>query len=80
MLAKGVAGKRWRLCLELLCRHWVEQTVASSQPFALLLTIADPERKAPVYDEMIRSLRSRFQTQNLTLRTGVRVQSAARGG
>jgi hypothetical protein len=64
----------------LTCRHGVEQTVASSQPFALLLTIADPERKAPVYDEMIRSLRSRFQTQNLTLRTGVRVQSAASGG
>jgi hypothetical protein len=80
LLPKGVVGKRWRLCLELLCRHGVEQTVASSQPFALLLTIADPERKAPVYDEMIRNLRSRFQTQNLTLRTGVRVQSAARGG
>jgi hypothetical protein len=63
--------------LELLCRHGVEQTVASSQPFALLLTIADPKRTAPVYDEMTRSLRSRFQTQSLTLRTNVRVQSAA---
>ena len=50
LLPKGVSGKRWRLCLELLCRHRVEQTVASSQRFALLLTIADPERKAPVYD------------------------------
>ena len=78
LLPKGITGKRWRLCLELLCRHGVERTVASSQSFALLLTIADPKRKAPVYDEMIRSLRSRFQTQNLTLRSGVRVQSAAR--
>lgn len=78
LLSKGITGKRWRLCLELLCRHGVEHTVASSQPFALLLTIADPNQKAPVYDEMIRSLRSRFQTQNLTLRTGVRVHSAAR--
>ncbi len=76
-LRTGVTGKRWRLCVELLCRHGVEETNASTQPFALLLTIADPNHRAPVYDEMMRNLRSRFQTQNLMLRSTVRVQSAA---
>jgi serine protease AprX len=75
LIPTGVRAKRWRLYVELLSRHGVENTRASNQPFALLLTIADPEHKAPVYDEMIRSLRTRFQTQNLALRTNVRVQS-----
>jgi serine protease AprX len=70
----GVKGKRWRLKVRLLCRHGVETNLAASQPFALILTIADPARRAPVYDEMARSLRTRFQTQNLTLRPTVRVQ------
>jgi len=73
-IPNGVAGKRWRLYVELLCRHGVEETTASNQPFALLLTISDPAKQAPVYDEMVRSLRTRFQTQNLALRPTVRVR------
>ncbi|MBI5818677.1 MAG: S8 family peptidase [Verrucomicrobia bacterium] len=74
LMENGVRGKRWRLCVELLCRHGVEENKASNQPFALLLSISDPKKKAPVYDEMVRSLRTRFQTQNLALRPSVRVQ------
>jgi serine protease AprX len=74
-LPKGVVGKRWRLVLELLCRHGVEQFDAVAQPFALLLTISDPEKEAPVYDEMSRHLRTRLQTQNLTLRSTVRARA-----
>jgi hypothetical protein len=74
-LPKGVTGKRWRLVLELLCRHKVELLGAVAQPFALLLTISDPEKKAPVYDEMSRHLRTRLQTQNLTLRSTVRART-----
>jgi hypothetical protein len=74
LLPTGVRGKRWRLKVRLLCRHGVETALAASQRFALILTIGDPERHAPVYDEMARSLRTRFQTQNLTLRPTVRVQ------
>lgn len=74
LIPKGARGKRWRLCVELLCRHGVEGGTASSQPFALLLTISDPEKRAPVYDEMARNLRNRFQTQNLALRPTVRVR------
>ncbi|MDR3405893.1 MAG: S8 family peptidase [Chthoniobacter sp.] len=74
LIPNGAKGKRWRLYVELLCRHGVEGTTASNQPFALLLTISDPEQKAPVYDEMVRSLRTRFQTQNLAVRPNVRVR------
>jgi serine protease AprX len=74
LIPSGIVGKRWRLFVELLCRHGVEATKASKQPFALLLTISDPEKKAPVYDEMVRSLRTRFQTQNLALRPNVRIR------
>jgi hypothetical protein len=74
LIPNGVSGKRWRLCVELLCRHGVEGTTASNQSFALLLTICDPEKRAPVYDEMVRKLRTRFQTLNLALRPSVRVR------
>ncbi len=73
-ITNGIEGKRWRLYVELLCRHGVEEAKASNQPFALILTIADPERKAPIYDEMARILRTSFQTQNLSIRPSVRVQ------
>ena len=74
LIPNGVQGKRWRLYVELLCRHGVEQTTVSKQPIALLLTIADPAKRAPVYDEMVRSLRTRFQTQNLAVRPSLRVR------
>ena len=38
------------------------------------LTIADTEAKAPVYDEMSRTIRNRFKAKNLTLRSGIRVR------
>lgn len=75
LLPRGVEGKRWRLKVRLLCRHGVDEDVVANQPFALILTIADHQRKAPVYDEMARILRARFQTQNLTLRPTVRIQA-----
>lgn len=78
LLPTGVRGKRWRLKVRLLCRHDVNLAMTAPQPFALILTIADPEQRAPVYDEMARILHSRFRTQNLTLRPAVRVQ--AQGG
>ena len=40
----------------------------------LVLTIADPDKTAPVYDEMAVKIRSRFKAQNLSLRTSLRVQ------
>ena len=73
---KGEHGDRWRLKLQLLARHGIEDEEAfKPQPFSLIITIADPERKVRVYDEMAQIVRNRFQAQNLTLRAGARIRA-----
>ena len=72
----GERGNRWRLMVRLLTRHGVEDTESfKPQPFSLIVTVSDPEKKALVYDEMARSLRNRFQAQNLALRATARIRS-----
>lgn len=72
----GERGERWRLKLQLLTRHEGEnQDTFKPQPFSLVITIADPERKIHVYDEMARLVQSRFQSQPLTLRASARVHA-----
>ena len=72
----GVRGLRWRLKLQLLSRHGLDTPeMKHPQPFALLVTIADPKKSAPVYDEMAVKVRSRFQSKNLSLRTTARVRA-----
>lgn len=70
----GVRGKKWRLKVQLLSRHGVDKRTVSAQPFALIIAIADPARRAPVYDDMAVSIRSRFQVQNLQVRPQVRIR------
>lgn len=73
---KGERGNRWRLMVRLLSRHGIENVESfKPQPFSLIITISDPEKKAPVYDEMARSVRTRFQAQNLALRATARIRS-----
>jgi hypothetical protein len=75
-LSAGERGNRWRLKVQLLTRHGVEaREAAQSQPFALIVTIADPQRKAPVYDEMSRIIHNQYQSQNLNLRAGARIRA-----
>ena len=45
------------------------------QPFSLIVTISDPEKKARVYDEMAQIVRNRFQSQSLTVRTAARIRT-----
>lgn len=73
----GERGKRWRLTLRLLTRHGIDEEALKSQPFALIVTIADPQRRAPVYDEMAQIVRSRFQAQNIAIRAAARVRGRA---
>jgi hypothetical protein len=63
--------------LQLRSRHGIEKNEANvrPQPFSLIITIADPDAKAPIYDEMAQVIRNRFQADNLNLRTGVRIRS-----
>ncbi|MBI3041812.1 MAG: S8 family peptidase [Betaproteobacteria bacterium] len=71
----GERGTRWRLMVRLLTRHGIEEEDAfKPQPFSLIITISDPDKKAPVYDEMARSVLHRFQSQNLAVRTVARIQ------
>lgn len=75
---KGERGERWRLMVKLLTRHGIDGGEAfRPQPFSLIITISDPEKKAPVYDEMARSVLNRFQSQNLAIRASARVQTRA---
>lgn len=71
----GKRGMRWRLKVQLLTRHGIEDDhTCESQPFSVIITIADPEGRAPVYDEMARSLRNRFQSENLAVRAAARIR------
>ena len=75
-MGNGERGERWRMMLRLLTRHGIEHEDAfAPQAFSLIVTISDPEKKAPVYDEMAQIVRNRFQSQNLTVRAAARVQS-----
>lgn len=68
---RGQAGERWCLRVRLLSRHTANQR---SQKFSLLVTIADPEKKAPVYNEMAVKIRNKWQVENLSLRSMIQVQ------
>ena len=73
---KGTAGIRWRLKVSLVSRHDQElEREPTQQPFALILTISDPARTAPVYDEMVRAIRTRWKIENLNLRVGARLRA-----
>ena len=76
----GERGNRWRLKLQLLTRHGMgdDSSTRRPQPFSLIVTIADPNDQAPVYDEMVQLVRNRFQSQNLNVRSRARVQSSLR--
>lgn len=72
---KGERGIRWRLKVQLLTRHHIDDLSAfNGQPFALIVTITDPTRRVAVYDEMVRTLSTRFQTQNLAVREAARLR------
>ena len=76
--AKGERGQSWRLMLRLITRHGIEaQEAFRPQPFALLITISDPDKKAPVYDEMAQIVRTRFQADNMTVRAAARIRPRA---
>lgn len=73
---KGERGDQWRLKLQMLTRHGIEDEEAfKPQPFSLIVTIADQEKKVQVYDEMAQIVRNRFQSQNLTVRATARVRT-----
>lgn len=53
---RATGGRRWRLWLRLLYRG--ARDVARPQKLALVITMFDPKRRKPVYDDVIRAIAS----------------------
>ena len=76
--SRGQRGNQWRLMVRSFSRYGVgTHGMLRPQPFSLLVTIADPNRKVLVYDELSRIVRNRFNAQNLTIRPGIRERGRA---
>ncbi len=72
----GERGEKWRLRVKLLTRHNIQNRQPSKpQPYCLIVTIADPQKKAKVYDEMVRIIQARYKTENLVLRAAARIRT-----
>jgi len=68
----------WRITLKMSARK--PTGIPSIQPVALIATIRDPEKKQPVYNDVVKMMnRSGWITQNLQIREGVRIR-AGHGG
>ncbi len=84
-ITRGISGERWKLKVNMITRHnfiksneEIQKQLFSTdylQKFALILTIADPNKRAPIYDEMARILRTRFQSRNLQVRPTIQVRT-----
>ena len=72
-MPKGVTGKTWNLRLSMLSRS--NYTVVAPQKVALIVTMRDPHRKFPVYDETINLMRNiGWITQDLQVEERIRIR------
>ena len=78
-----INGRRWYLKVEGLYRDFIEQHAQEhdyqlSQEYCLLLTIRDPNGKAPVYDEVLQQLDYKnFIHHNINLRNIITIDEDA---
>lgn len=71
-IRRGVRGEKWRLLVSTLYRSGFLPKV--NQPFTLLITLRDPDRKRPVYDETVRLITSiGWSSIDLAVRPRLRV-------
>lgn len=77
------SSRKWYLKVEGLYRDFIEQDARIrnyqlSQEYCLLLTIRDPNGKAPVYDEVVQQLEYRnFVHHNIHLRNVITIDTVA---
>jgi hypothetical protein len=72
---KRVAGEYWRLYVELLDRSGFSSE--EPQTFALLVTILDPDKQQPVYDEVVQFMnREGWITADLEVQERIRSQAS----
>lgn len=76
---KGEPGNWWRLKVGLLTRHDVKEDTEPQrpQPFSLIITISDPTKRAPVYNEMAQTVHNQYRAENLSLRATARIRTRA---
>jgi hypothetical protein len=68
---RGLSGRNWRLRIELLSRSGFLPT--ETQRVSLVVTLLDPEKKAPVYDEVVRLMqRQGWVTTDLEVQARIR--------
>lgn len=73
------SNRKWYLKIEGLYRDFIEKEAVKkdfqlSQEYCMILTIRDPERKAPVYDEVTQQLTTRnFVHHDVRVRSVVHV-------
>ena len=71
-----ITGGRWRIMMKLLRRAGFAQK--EPQSVALVATLFDPERKKPVYDDVVRAM-ARFDWVTQDLRIDERIRARPRG-
>ncbi len=57
LMPKGVKGKLWNLQLSMFERHNYKFTKPEPQQVALIVTMRDPNKMAPVYDQTVTRMR-----------------------
>ncbi len=73
-MPRGVTGEAWNLKLTMLTRS--DYTVTAPQKVALVVTMRDPNREAPVYDEAVTFMRNiGWVTQDLQVEERIRLQA-----
>jgi hypothetical protein len=71
-MTKGVHGDEWRLKVSV--HHRSGFVATSPQEIALVITIFDPEKRAPVYDDVVRAMnRAGWATVDLQVRDRLRL-------
>lgn len=67
---KGIMGKDWRLLITPLTRFG--EDIVNPQDFAILITISDPNKKKPVYSDVVQQLQQRFTISDLAVNNRIR--------
>ena len=76
LITQGVKGKAWNLQLRLLERHNYKFSKPEPQQVALIVTIRDPNKTAPVYDQVITRMREiGWVTQDLRVEERIRIST-----
>jgi hypothetical protein len=74
VMTKGVKGKIWNLQLSMLERHNYKFAKPKPQQIALIVTMRDPNKVAPVYNQTVTKMREiGWITQDLQVQERVRI-------